>query len=126
MATTPSDMKTRFPEFSSYDDAFLQLHIDDAECDLDKSKFPECVQDRAVCFLAAHYAALAIRSSTGKGVGQAASQMTGKTVDKVSATYASVPMKGAGDVYWNSTIYGQQFSELVRRFCAGMVSLNGC
>jgi hypothetical protein len=118
----------RFPEFTNVDEAIVQVALDDAICDITLNVFKECVRERAVYTLAAHYLSLSMRLVAKHGTGNTSDvvgSFTGKTVDKVSATYNSSVQKGSGDIYWNSTPYGVLFQELCRRYVAGMVSLNG-
>ena len=121
--------KARFPAFENIADPTIQVALDDAEMDLNAGCFPTQYLERATYTLAAHYLAVSLRVAAvgaGGGASDALGTLQSKTVDKVSASYATANVKGSGDVYWNSTPYGIQFQELVSRFCAGMVSVNGC
>jgi hypothetical protein len=108
---TPADIKLRFPEFNSVDDAKIQLFIDDATATTN-SKCPN--YDLMVSYLTAHLLTLATKtdsddSSTTKPV-------VSESVGDVSVSYGGTAGKANDSFY--STAYGQRYLDL-RKNCIG-------
>jgi len=118
MATTPADLRNRFPEVtnaSEYPTSRLQMAIDEAGLivGLNYGRF----QDIATAYLAMHYLWRNSRTaetgveSAGAGVGPQSS----KTVGQVSASYAVVPVDPSHpDFGYYGTIYGRQYLDYRR------------
>ena len=123
MACTYADFILRYPEFAILPEARVQMFLDDAACDVDETKFKDCVGSRITCALAAHYSALAYQSANGNA--GSVGQMLSKTVDKVSATYATpdANLSKGSNGYYMSTIYGQEYLSLLRRYCPGILTI---
>ena len=124
LAITVEGFKARFPEFECVKPAVVTIRLDDAECDTEVTKFEDKIAERIVYTLAAHYLSISQRTGKSKGQAQNVAPITGKTVDKVSATYATAQASGTLDLYLNSTPYGQEYLSLLRRYCASMITAN--
>lgn len=123
MACTYEDFLLRYPEFTMVPVKRIQIFLDDAACDVDGSKFDDCAASRIMCSLAAHYAALGNQSANGNA--GSVGQIVQKTVDKVSATYATpdANLSKGSNGYYMSTIYGQEYLSLLRRYCPGILTV---
>jgi len=126
MALDLTSFRARFPEYSdnqTYTNAYVQVFIDDALEDVSQTKFKESIADRITAYLAAHYLTVAELSKAGNqgSLAPVASQAVGD----ISVSYAVNNSEKGSDAYFNSTTYGQQYMTLLRRYCAGMISLNG-
>lgn len=106
---TPADFKTRFPEYTSVDDARIQLFIDDAVLEIDEAAWGD-LYDKGLLYLTAHFLTIAESTSSGNsgGVAQTASQ----SVDGVSIAYATPSADSASASVFASTAYGQEFMRL--------------
>ena len=122
MATTctPANFKTRFPEFSSIDDARIQIFIDDSLLVLNETTWGT-LYSLAVCYLTAHYLALGEASSGGDEgtVGPVASQ----AVDGTSISFNSFSPTSEFSSFYNSTQYGQRFYTLIKSLGVMAVSV---
>ena len=123
MACNYETFITRYPEFIMVPVKRINLFLSDADCDVDQSKFNDCVADRVVCSLAAHYAALG--NQTANGNAGSVGPLVQKTVDKVSATYATPDMNATkgSNAYYLSTKYGQEYLALLRKYCVGILTV---
>lgn len=101
--------KARFTEFDAIADARITVFMDDALLILSEATWGD-LYPQAVCYLTAHYLALAEESSLGStgNVGN----VSAKSVDGVSVTYSSVPYTNENQAYFGSTIYGQTLMSL--------------
>lgn len=124
MAVDYDGFIARYPEFCTVPVKRVQIFLDDALCDVAEGKFDTCVYDRVVCSLAAHYLALGNQTATGNA--GSVGNIVSKTVDKVSATYATpgANVSKGSNSYYNSTKYGQEYLSLLRRYCAGMFTVS--
>ena len=111
MCSTPADFKARFPEFDSVDDSRIQLFIDDATLVLNESYWG-VKYDLGICYLTAHYLAIAERTSLGAGADGAYSSVASRAVDGTSISYSQPTIDRLGDSYYMSTVYGQRYIQL--------------
>lgn len=131
---TVAEFRARFPEFSveeNHSDLFIQIRIDDTECEMIESAFG-CFFAKAQAYLAAHYIAISeMTASGGAGSGSASGQETHNKIASESEGDTSVSyggnsrgvMSGAGkDELLASTLYGQQFIELRSKAIIGVAS----
>jgi len=126
MALDITSFRARFPEYSvsaDFPDARLQVFIDDALADVSQTKFKESIADRITAYLAAHY--LTIGELSNAGNQGSAAPIASQSVGEVSVSYATSTYDKGSDAYYNSTIYGQQYKTLLRKYCVGMISING-
>jgi len=126
MALDLTSFRARFPEYSvvaDYPDAYVQVFIDDAIEDVNQTKFKETIADRITAYLAAHYLTIAELSKAGNQgtVAPVASQSVGE----VSVSYAVANLDKGSSAYYKATVYGQQYLALLKRYCVGMISING-
>ena len=125
MALDLAAFRARFPEYSDdtvYTDPYVQVFIDDALEDVNKTKFKETIADRITAYLAAHY--LTIGELTKNGNAGSTAPVSSHAVGEVSVSYAVNNAEKGSDAYFNSTSYGQQYMTLLRRYCPGIITLN--
>ena len=118
--------RIRFPEYAddqAYDDDYVQVFIDDAIEDVNQTRFKTTIADRITAYLAAHYLTIAENSKAGNQGSVA--PVSSQSVGEVSVTYGVDNSAKGSDAYYNSTVYGQQYKTLLRRYCVGMISING-
>lgn len=133
---TPADFRARFPEFNdliAYPDAFIQIFIDDTECEMDEAAWG-CFFEKGQAYLVAHYIAISELTSgggTGSGSGFGSlthSRVMSETEGDTSVTYGAGTstngaFAGAGkDELIASTLYGQQYIELRSKTVPGITS----
>lgn len=100
-----------YPELARYDDDFIKLIEEQAECFINTCSCNEQMK----MLLVAHMLKIRMNSESGNGVGS----LTGATIDKVSVSF-SVPTSSSDQQGWfNLTPYGQQFSVLIKRCSSG-------
>jgi len=102
---TPTTFKIRFTEFDSIEDNKIQMFIDDSYLTVGSNW--GVVQDLGVFYLTAHYIALALKTDVGNG--GTVAQVSSKSVEGISLSYAVPQSKNASEAYFSSTIYGQKF-----------------
>ena len=122
MATDPTQLKARFPEFASVDDARVQIFLDDADLAMDSGIWGKYF-DNGQAYLAAHYLAMADKTSGGGSAG-VSGPITGRTVDGVSVSYSSAqPVGGANSQtagFYNTTKYGQRYLVMMKNLGGNM------
>ena len=116
--------RSRFPEFSDeqeFEDAIIQVFIDDAVEDVSQTLYKESIADRITAYLAAHYFYLSLKTEVGDSgsVAPIASQSEGE----VSVSYGVNNVDKGSDAYFNSTQYGQFYLSLLKRYTATMVTI---
>lgn len=116
MAASPSDLKTRFPEFDSVDNSVVQTYLDDALLSVNSCVFGNKT-DLAQIYLAAHNLAGSGHLGGG-GAGSTAGPVIEEEVGDLTRRYqsssgASATRSGTG---LENTRYGQAFLRL-RREC---------
>lgn len=113
MSITPAQMKTRFPAFSTLDDDYIQLFIDEAALVLNSDNWGD-LSDLGLMYYTAHLIAIDQRIQSSVGGGAAINPIASKSVDGVSISY-SVNQPSKSDSAWlMSTAYGQRYLELRR------------
>ena len=100
---TPDDIKTRFTEYSTLTDAFIQMFIDEAY--LTVSTGFGTLRDTSIMYFVAHNIAISQKTSNGNLNGEIASQ----SVDGVSVTYSIPTSNTESQEYLNSTPYGKKY-----------------
>lgn len=126
MTVTPASFREHFPEFadaSTYPDVTVSYWLDIGVRMLRPDRWVDLL-DHGLELFTAHHIALArqaVRSAAaGASPGANVGVMTGKTVDKVSASYdAGSTTLDAGAGHWNATMYGVQFLQLARMAGSG-------
>lgn len=122
----PASFRIRFPEYSddkTYPDSLIQLHIDDALEDVSQTKFKETIANRITSYLAAHYLTIALNAQAGNQGSVA--PVSSQAVGEISVSYGVNNYDKGSDAYFNSTVYGQQYKTLLKRYCPGMITFNG-
>lgn len=117
MATSLSQFRARFPEFSAIDDSVINLALSDAAAVMDVTRW-DTRFDTGQAFLAAHYVSL---SSTGSGQGGGSvGPVSQATTGPLSVSYAVPTALNGSEAMLGSTVYGQRYLEL-----RNMVGLGG-
>jgi len=118
--------RIRFPEYADdqlYEDDYVNVFIGDAIEDVNQTKFKETIADRITAYLAAHYLTIAELSKAGnKG---SVAPVNSQSVGEVSVGYAVANLDKGSSAYYKATVYGQQYLALLKRYCVGMISING-
>ena len=117
---TTVDIKTRFPELDSVSDATLQVIIDDTVFCFNKDLWGS-LYPRAHCLYVAHIytdrSSIVDADQPGFSTSVAADSGTlkSKSVDSVSAAYATYEPKDSSEQFMSTTKYGQEFLYLKRK-----------
>ncbi len=106
---TPALFKIRFPEFDSVVDVRIQLFIEDAVLILNEAYWG-VKYDLGLSYLTAHSLKLGVDSSIGND--EAATMLSGKSVDGTSVTFAAPTINDQSDAYYASSSYGQRYVQL--------------
>jgi len=119
----PADIKSRFPEFSSVSDARIQLFIDDAELEVDETRWGD-LYDKGVSYLTAHLLTIgeSTAGQTGGTVGGVA-PIGSQNIGDVSVSWRHSSLIDDKVAYMNSTTYGQEYYRLMRRVGMGAVAV---
>ena len=116
---TPTDFKTRFPEFNDIDDARIQLFLDDAALEISKTVWGK-LYDKGVLYLTAHELSMATATKSGKTGGLKSE--TSKSVGNVSVSYGSLNYNEY-DNYYTTTAYGKKFIDMKNKIKVGKICL---
>ena len=109
----------RYPEFTGFATATLDLALSDAEADTDAGLFG-ALHPRVISALAAHRLSLNYDETGAPAQGSAAlGPLQMATVDNVSSTYAVPQNISPLFAHYYSTRYGVEYLSLVARFAAG-------
>ncbi len=119
---TPTEFKTRFPEFTTVADARVQVFLDEAEPMFDVERW-ESFYTQGLGNLVAHELALATPSLKIATMSGAADGKTSKKVGAVAVTYAAELITAAAKNPYMRTSYGQKYSELRRLVGIGAVAV---
>ncbi|NIV93798.1 DUF4054 domain-containing protein [candidate division KSB1 bacterium] len=123
MAVTPTTFKDRYPEFSSESDSRIQIFIDDAELELEESRWGD-LYDRGLSALTAHLLAIANKNAAGSGSGTAlAGKLASRTVGSVSVSFNSGQSTGSTEDFYLSTSYGAEYWRLAKMVGMGIVAV---
>lgn len=109
MSISLSQFRTRFPEFDSIADSFVNFALSDAADDMDVTRWGDRF-DTGQGFLAAHYVSI---SSTGNlVVSGSVGANTQATTGPLSVT-KNIPMaKNMSEAMLSGTVYGQRYMRL--------------
>lgn len=128
MAIDITTFRTRYPELTAtkLPDAQVTVFLEDGQCDFSRSKLSgdakgEMIYERIVFALAAHYGMLNIKRAAGDVGGGGA--IASKSVGSVSVSYSRSSSNSVGEDYYNQTIYGQEYLQLLYRYCTGFMTI---
>lgn len=110
---TASEFKIRFPEFVSESNERIDLFIEDAEIILNEAYWGD-KYNIGLHYYTAHLLVIANKASESGNTGSVA-PIAGRSVDGVSISYSSGNIGNKineGDVWLNSTQYGQRYINL--------------
>ena len=110
---TPADIKLRFPEFATVDDARIQLFIDDAT-DTVNTKCHN--SDLMVAYLTAHL--LTLGTQTEAGDTTPIQTIASESVGDVSRSFGGTTSASSNDNFYTGTSYGMRYLDL-RKNCIG-------
>ena len=119
---TYDDFLKIFPEFSEFPQARVEFYLDEADTQISKNRFGKSTEFGKALFTAHYLASLDNGQRTGAGdvTGTVSSGAHGavssKTVGSVSVSYDTASMSFDDAGYWNSTPYGKQFFDLLKRY----------
>jgi hypothetical protein len=116
---TPTDFKSRFPEFSTIDDSRIQLFLDDAELEISQTVWGK-LYDKGISYLTAHELSMATATENGKTGGLKSE--ASKSVGNVSVSYNN-PTYDEYNNYYTTTAYGKKFIDMKNKIKAGKVCL---
>lgn len=121
MSLTPSNIKARFPEFNTIDDATIQTLLDETSIFI-TSKYGK-YEDICTYYYVAHTITINRNEATGN---YQPSQLTAsESVGNVSTSYANPTLENTDDAFYSSTSYGQKYLEFrkkaLRQFGASIV-----
>jgi hypothetical protein len=111
MSITPADFKVRFPEFISVADSRIQLFIVDAELELNVLKWCDRY-DKGISYLTAHYLSIALKTATG--LTGSVNPVASRSVGDVSISFANKSSESQTEAYYNSTVYGQEYWNMLQ------------
>lgn len=103
--------RTLIPAYASVPDATVEAFITQAATRFTASAWG-AVYVEAVVYVAAHL--IATTPGLGVAVGAAPGQVTGRSVDGVSQSYAAARVADEADEDWASTVYGRRYLQLRR------------
>lgn len=116
--------RARYPEFADpkLTDAQITIVLDDAQCDFSRSKLSNNVcgtniYERIIFALAAHAGQLSAGRAKGNTAGGGA--VTNKTVGSVSVGYNRAASSSSIEDFYQQTIYGQTYLQLLYQYCPG-------
>jgi len=104
---TTAEFKVRFPEFVTYDDARIQLFIDDATATVNLN----CLNsDLMIAYLSAHLLVGGTQTSTGDSLPIKA--VASQSVGDVSVSYTTASGGTASIDFYTGTAYGARYLNL--------------
>lgn len=107
---TPTEFKTRFPEFAAETDARVQLFINDAEPNFDLARWDD-LYEVGVAYFVAHEISLAnLQTKLGGSAGSLAGDVSQKKVGEVSVTRDTGLLNRQADDPFLRTVYGQKYA----------------
>lgn len=112
VAPSPSDFKTRFPQFATVDDARVQIFLTDAGNAIDIT-WLEKDYSPAIQYLAAHLMTLDDIAGGGDDTGQQAGPISSESFAGMSVSYAKRDQTIAEKSTFGSTSYGRRYYELL-------------
>lgn len=121
---TYDDFLKIFPEFSEFPKARVEFYLDEADNQISENRFGKSTEFGKALFTAHYLASLDNGQRTSAG-GEASKgnissgahgAVASKTVGSVSVSYDTASTSFADAGYWNSTPYGKQFYDLLKRY----------
>ena len=119
-APSPSDVKLRYPEFTSTSDDVVGMVIGDAFPFFDEERWGSFYL-QGYCAFVAHQ--LTVNARAAAGAAAASGPVQTKTVGDVSVTYQGGETLRATDSYFATTSYGQRYLQLRRLVGAGALAV---
>jgi hypothetical protein len=121
---TYDDFLKIFPEFSEFPKVRVEFYLDEADNQISENRFGKSTEFGKALFTAHYLASLDNGQRTSAG-GEASKgnissgahgAVASKTVGSVSVSYDTASTSFADAGYWNSTPYGKQFFDLLKRY----------
>ena len=117
---TPLDIKARFTEFSSIDDARIQIFIDDATLEMSESVWGS-LYNKGLAYFTAHL--LTISGKTASGNSGSLNTVASKAVEGVSQSFTTPSDISVKNSSYLSTAYGQEYYRLLKLVSKGIRSV---
>ena len=125
MAIVPSDVKTRFPEFSAVADARVQTFIDKALLHLDESLWGTYFIEGQL-YLTAHFLSLSLTTDSSGGSSPGVSgPVASRSIGDVSVSFVVPDSSNTTEssVFYGKTPYGQEYWRMVKIVGEGIVAV---
>ena len=119
---TPTEFKTRFPEFTSETDARVQLFITDADPFFDVERW-DTLYSVGVANYVAHKLAVANAQASAEANGSLADTNVNKKVGDLQIQKSEAALLKKMDDPFMATIYGQEYRRLQRLVGMGALSV---
>jgi len=127
MAITVQNVRDRFPEFeddTAFTDGRIQTWITKGEAELSEGEWGGMYNEAMLVYVAHYLSWSTMIANSGGSVGSVG-PIASKSVGDVSISFASVSSANAsaGESFWLSTPYGQEYWRLVMLCGATMVTV---
>lgn len=119
-APTPTEFKTRFPEFASETDERVQIFIDEAMTQIDTSWLEKDYKN-AIMYLAAHKLAGANAATSSGGGNANTGPISSESFQGMSRSYDNSKMTAAQSSAYGGTSYGQEYYILLKKNKPGIM-----
>lgn len=126
MAISPTDFKTRFPEFASVEDSRIQFWLDDAQLEVGAGAWGT-LYEKGVFLLAAHLLQLDLdrQGNEDDSEGADLSRVTSKKVGDVQVSFIRTAADSATEDWYLQTSYGSEYHRLKLRVGMGAIAVGG-
>lgn len=108
---TSAQVKTKFPEFASIDDATITMIIDEGSIFI-TSRYGK-FEDICLYYYVAHN--LTIQQNQSDGDSSSSQTIGSEAVGNVSTSYANPTLDNSDDAFYMSTSYGQKYLEFRKK-----------
>lgn len=106
MSITPSEIKTRYPEFALIADARIQFFIDDAVNYLDETRAGRFYA-KLLALLVAHW--LALSAENEEGLNRSKGLVSSMSDGDSSIGFGSIAPNNSSEFYFQQSSYGVEF-----------------
>ena len=122
MTMTPSEFKTRFPEFSTETDARVQLFITDADPMFDVARW-DSLYSLGVANYVAHFLTVANAQAAAGAAGKMLDTKLSKKVGDLAVTNSEIALSARMKDPFMATPYGIEYRRLARIVGMGALSV---
>lgn len=119
---TVSEFRARFPEFddTTYPDATVEAIIEDTLCNFDQDRW-DCLYKRGHSLYVAHLLKVQESQQAGDATSRGLAPLQSKTVDGVSASFATLAPSDYNEAFFAGTSYGAEYLMQLRSVGIGAV-----